>query len=238
MESALLSDPLTGVRDDLRASCARLLVSDPDVPAWARLVHVMNQINEALLDAATGQLLLHAGGVALPSGGAVIICGPSGSGKTTLTLGLVVSGLAYLTDEAIVLDPVSLRLSPYRKPVMLKAGSQALFPHLRPEDEESAGGTWVLAPESFDVTPLPAHPVLPALLLFPMREAGAPCGAERISEAEAAYLAGSESFRLSEVEAGPLAALARLARRTPAYRLRYDHLHDAVRIVHDLVTAA
>ena len=44
----------------------------------------------------------------------------------------------------------------------------------------------------------------------------------RLGGSEAAYLVGSRSARLGDVTGGPLPVLARLARRVPAYRLRYD----------------
>ena len=45
---------------------------------------------------------------------------------------------------------------------------------------------------------------------------------EALSGSQAAYLVGCRSTQLGDVTGGPLPALARLARRVPAYRLRYD----------------
>ena len=61
---------------------------------------------------------------------------------------------------------------------------------------------------------------------------------ERLSEAKAAFLLGSETFRLSEVSGGALPALARLVRRAPAFTLTYGRLDDAVVAVRDLLAAA
>ena len=45
---------------------------------------------------------------------------------------------------------------------------------------------------------------------------------DEVSPGEAAYLVGTQSSRLRDVAGGPLPALARLARRVTAYRLRYS----------------
>lgn len=41
---------------------------------------------------------------------------PSRSGKTTLTVGLVVAGWGYLTDELAILDPSGATVSPFARP--------------------------------------------------------------------------------------------------------------------------
>ena len=53
-------------------------------------------------------------------------------GKTTLTAALVGEGLAYITDETVCIDPVSLKIEPFSKPLTVKPGSQELLRHLEP----------------------------------------------------------------------------------------------------------
>lgn len=203
-----------------------------------RLVALMRRINIAAVGAAAGSLLLHAGAVARPDGGSAILCGQSGSGKTTLSVRLAESGLYYLTDEAVSLSPVTLRLRPFRKPAVVKAGAQQLLCHLRPQLDAAADGTWLVPPNAFDTTPTPDRPLLPRLLVFPTFTPGAGCAVEPLSEADAAYLLGKESSRLGEVQGGALPALARLARRAPAYRLVHGDADLAVRAVRSLLAAA
>ncbi len=62
----------------------------------------------------------------------------------------------------------------------------------------------------------------PRLLVFPQYDpdaAGTHVAA--VAAGEAAYLVGSRSSRLGDVTGGALPVLARLARRVPAYQLRY-----------------
>lgn len=61
-------------------------------------------------------VLLHAAAVDMEGLGVVIAVGPSGAGKSTAATALGKSG-GYLTDELVVLDPESLRVEAYPKPV-------------------------------------------------------------------------------------------------------------------------
>ena len=72
------------------------------------------------------QLVLHAGAVSL-GGFGLLLPGPSGAGKSTLTAALVSGGFAYLSDEAAAIDPASLEIEPYPKPLSLHGGSLALL---------------------------------------------------------------------------------------------------------------
>ncbi len=61
-----------------------------------------------------GGVLLHAAGVAFPTG-ALVIVGPSGAGKSTLARSAVAAGGALLSDETVGLHPAGLVYgSPFR----------------------------------------------------------------------------------------------------------------------------
>lgn len=202
-----------------------------------QLVVMMGRINLAAINAATGNLLLHAGAVAGPDGAAAILCGPSGSGKTTLTIRLTESGLDYLSDEAVCLDPRTLRISPFRKPAVVKAAAQQVLAHLRPDSAHLAAGTWLVAPAAFRTAPTTSGPILPRLIIFPTFRAGARCHVEAVTEAETAFLLGGSASRLDKVRFGPLEALARLARRAPAYRVVHGDSVTAATAVRSLLDA-
>jgi energy-coupling factor transporter ATP-binding protein EcfA2 len=185
-----------------------------------------------------GQLLLHAGGVAAPDGRVVVIHGPSGSGKTTLTASLVGAGLAYLTDETVCLDPDTLAVEPYPKPLTVKPGSQEVLSHLRPAEErvDSASGNWQLDPSSLGGRPIPGVTLRPALIVFPDHVATiSDAEFEAVSRARAAFALGEQSSALWAVEPRPLAALARLVTRAPAYRVGYGDASTAAPLVVDLL---
>ena len=92
-----------------------------------------------------------------------------------------------------------------------------------------AEGTSVLDPDTLEVLPehgpddVLGNPLEARLLIFPEHNPDvAGTHVEALSGSEAAYLVGTRSAGLGDVTGGPLPTLARLARRVPAYRLRYD----------------
>jgi hypothetical protein len=86
----------------------------------------------ALDDVSRDRLLLHAGGVVREDGIAVLLPAPSESGKSTLTTGLLDRGLAYLSDEAVALDPDGT-LTGYPKPLSIDRGAWSLLSHHSPD---------------------------------------------------------------------------------------------------------
>lgn len=86
--------------------------SDP-----ARTYTVSGAVTRALIRARIGEaLLLHAGSVVAPGLGTVTVVGGSGAGKSTAVTVLAQGG-GYLTDELTVVDPGSLQVVGYPKPV-------------------------------------------------------------------------------------------------------------------------
>jgi hypothetical protein len=221
---------------DLAILTIDLAAASPDLA----LTSLIGSINLWAVAAAEGKLLLHAGAVADGNGAATVLCGPSGSGKSTLTAALMQHGLGYLTDEAVCMDAQTLRISPFRKPLSIKPGSypamQAFAPAPGSVAERCTGTQWLLPPQALGgggQTPTPAYP---ALIVFPTHVPDGEVVIERIRPAETAYLLGSNSVRLWWAEGGALQAVARLARRAPAYRIAYGSTADAVEIVEKLAT--
>ena len=200
-----------------------------------RLTQLLSDVTIGAITAAGGNLLLHAGAVARSDGATAVLCGASGSGKSTLTAGLVTAGWAYVTDETVCLDPETLRIMPFRRPLSIKAGSHEVLAYLRPDPMYA--GSWVVPPSALKGPPLPEQPLLPELLVFPTYRPGARLEVTRLSPGEAAFLAGTDSSRFADTRE-PLPSLARLARRAPAYRLVHGDLDAAVRAVSDLLAAA
>lgn len=213
------------------------LSGDPSLTAAEVLDDLVSQVNLKAIGAAEGNLLFHAGAVGDRAGRSLLLCGPSGSGKSTLTVRLAADGHTYLTDETACLHPYSLALQPYRKPVSLKSGSQAVFRHLRPPRAHATGDSWLIPPSDIDAAPLPSARWLPSLVVFPTYLPGAGLQVQRVAPAEAAFLLGQNSSRLSRVAGGGLPALARVARRVPAFRVVHDDLDAAAEAVQELWAA-
>jgi hypothetical protein len=193
----------------------------------------------AFIDARRGQLLLHAGGVAAVDGQTIVLHGASGAGKTTLTTALVAQNLAYVTDETVCLDPETLEVEPFPKPLTVKQGSQELLAHLRPPDDEVSEhtGNWQLPPERLGGPELPKATLRPALIVFPdIDEKRSDVAVTPVSPARAAFVLGEQSSAMWAIEPRPLAALARLVTSVPAYQVSYANAFDAAPIIVDLLS--
>lgn len=206
-------------------------------PALA-VASLIGTINLWAVAAAEGKMLLHSGAVTDNNGVATILCGPSGSGKSTLTSALVQHGLGYVTDEAVCLDAQSLRITPFRKPLSIKPGSYSGMQQFAPRPgsvaERCTGEQWLLPPQALGGGPVPEGPIYPGLIVFPTHADRSEVRVEPLRPAETAYLLGSNSVRLWWAAGGSLQAVARLARRAPAYRITYGRTADAVETVEKL----
>lgn len=202
-------------------------VSRADAPPEL-LGSLIAHLNLAAIAASRGRLLLHAGAVALADGRVILLSGPSGSGKSTLTAELVSTGLAYLTDETLGVDPDTLAVAPYRKPLTVKPGSFAVLSHLAPDDSAAQGTLpWQVPVDRLGGRDLPTEPLRVALVVAPEFGAGHRDRLQPVSAAEAVFRLGSNSSSLSAVRPRPLEALARLVDRVPTYRLPYADVSAA-----------
>ena len=84
-------------------------------------------VSAAAFACAHTHLLVHAGAVVAPDGTAVLLPGPSGAGKTTLVAGLVRAGFGYLSDEAGAIDPATLCVHAFARPLGLKGEARTLL---------------------------------------------------------------------------------------------------------------
>jgi len=232
-----------GLKDADACGDGTCLVLDDNGHTFAEaLLALVGTVNLRALAAAEGALLLHAGALSVPDGGIAVLCGPSGSGKSTLTATLAARGLAYLTDETVCLAPESLHVTPFRKPLSLKQGSHEVLSRFRPVPgsvaEKCTGPQWLIPPGELGQAELPSEPLLPQVVLLPTYTLGASLEVGRLEPAEAAYLLGGNTSRLRAVHGGGLPALARLVRRTPAYRLVYGDVEAAADAVEHLWSSA
>ena len=105
---------------------------------------VATELNQMAVAGSVGSILLHAGAVER-DGRAVVVVGESGRGKSTLTAALVRDGFAYLTDELVQIDPVTLRVAPVpeghrpRRVGAAPGGCRRRGQHQRPEALGTAG---------------------------------------------------------------------------------------------------
>lgn len=131
---------LEGLAKEMRVLWRHLVVPQKDVSAHARRTYVSErtsqlphgvplrwvsgssymlskQITKILIENLIGaRILLHAGFIDHNRFGGVMVVGASGAGKSTATTFLGQNG-KYLTDELVIVDPESLRVIPFPKPV-------------------------------------------------------------------------------------------------------------------------
>ncbi len=223
-------------RDHARLAFADLVADVDDVsqsiratgPDAATLLRALvGTVNLAAVRFGAGSLMPRAAALASADGTVALLCGASGSGKSTLAGELLRRGCAYLTDETSVLDPDTLEVQPFPKPLSFDVGSHAVFADVRP-DWAADADVWLVPSADIRDVPVSSSSLDPRLLVFPTYDAEvAGAVVEEVTPGEAAYLVGTQSSRLRDVVGGPLPALARLARRVAAYRLRYSDSAEA-----------
>ena len=247
VEAALAALPPTDAEPSIVYRCTAdrdgqcsLLAGDTAVPVGYPasvpdlLDALVGHLNLAAIAASRGRLLLHAAAVAAPDGRVALLPGPSGSGKTTLTAALVGAGLAYVTDETLSVHPVTLAITPYRKPLTVKQGSFGALAHLAPLDPSDADArVWQVPVDRLGGAALPVAPLRVAAVVAPSYQPGGGTRLVTVSTADAVFWLGSNSSSLAAVQPRPLEALARLVQGVPTFRLPYDDLLAA----RDLVLA-
>jgi hypothetical protein len=203
------------------------VIRTPDEPQ--ALDYLLWHLNRAVVAESDRYLLLHAA-VASYEGSAILLPAPMDSGKTTLVTGLVQRGFDYLTDEAAAIDPSTLAIDPFPKPLSIDSGSWDLFAHLRPTLEARfsryAEERWHVVPDSVRPGSI-AGPCAAGLVVSPRYEAGARTAMEPISRAAAVLMLAENAFNFASHRADALHTLARVVRDCDCYRLTVGSLDDA-----------
>jgi hypothetical protein len=188
-------------------------------------------INRRAIITSSRFVILHAGGVGSPAG-AMLFPARSGHGKSTLVAGLVRTGLSYLTDEAVAIDPESLDVQPFRKPISL---SGRLLAELAPALDEDVqrryvGEEWHLDPRQIE-TDAAASRMSPAFVIAPRYVQDANTALTKMHRAEALVTLAANSFNLHDHGETGFRALAAVVRRCECYRLVVGDLAEACELV-------
>ena len=226
----------------VRADHARLARADDPTtnPALAR-----HRCLTALLETARWPRrllgILHASAVEV-DGRCVVFPGSRGSGKSTLAAALVAAGAGFVTDDYAPLEQASWRVWPVPYAPGIKHGSwrplQVRHPGLAAQPVHELAGLRI---RYLDLEPARLAPLdrgLPvAALVFPRYKPGAALRQRRISAVEAlAGLCHARSLLAREPDV--LAETLRWVEATPAYRLAYGDLDQAIEWVQSLPGAA
>lgn len=185
-------------------------------------------------------LIVHA--AVLERGGrALILPAPSGSGKSTLCAGLVFAGgWRLLSDELALLDPATGHVVPLPRPVSLKNASievmRAFAPSIVFGDvvHETVKGRVAHARPPSDGVLRANETALPAWVVMPRYEAGAPAHLQTLSRARAFMALVDNAFNYNVHGRAGFAAFANLIDRSDCHEFSYSSLPEAVAVFDQL----
>ena len=239
--SACASDdaPMTSVRvegtPERDENCLSLYIDDVlvlEAATRASLVdRVVWEVNQGVIRTRPQVLLLHAAAVELERR-AVVISARSGAGKSTLAAALVRAGLRYLTDEAVAFDPDAGSVEPYPKPIALRRDVWSLFPELASTQSSApplVSSVRYVLPADLGGTVGDAS--TPAMVIVPCRVPASSARMYPLSRAEAAMSLAEQAFSFLDSGTEALRVLAKMLQGCDCYRLEYDGLTDAVRLI-------
>jgi hypothetical protein len=182
---------------------------DPAVAA-ATVVWRLN----AIAAGSRAYVVLHAGCVAGPGGGGVLLVGGSGAGKSTLAAACVGAGFPYLSDELAAIDRLDGTVARYAKPLVL-SGER-------------------LVPAS-TLGPVAAAPVAPTGLVFPRYQPGAPLAETPLEPGWALLAMAAHTSNLAALGPSAFAWLAGVALACPAVQLTHGDARSAVAAIRESV---
>jgi hypothetical protein len=178
------------------------------------LRHVRFSVIQALIEARSDLLWLHAGAATL-GGRAIVLPGARGRGKSTIVTGLCARGWTYLSDDVV--------------PLSLSSGDVVSFP-VTPTRREFPGqempADWLLEPTKVEVPVAPEgicrQPVSVGAVVFPMYGVGAALELTRCTPARAVVELLAHCWNFRSHGEGGVRYLCGLVERLPAFRLSFS----------------
>lgn len=205
--------------------------------AYVVTAYLQWHVNQSVIRRSHQRYVMVHAAVAGWAGTGVVMPAPQESGKTTLVTALVERGFDYLSDEAAAIDPTTLRVVPFPKPVSIDRGSWTLFarhePRIDPAVRAYLGDQWQVSPEALRRHSV-SGPVHPRLLILPRYVAGARTELEPLGRPEALLATLRETFLFGRSGRRDFETLGRLLNRVDSYRLVVNDLDDACRVMIDL----
>jgi hypothetical protein len=207
-----------------------------DVGLSAVLDRLFWHVNNEATRRAAGFLLVHAGAVVAPSGGALVLPAASGSGKTTLVAALVRSGYRYLSDEAAAIDPVLGLIHAFPKAMTLKRGSFDLFPDVECAPHVGAADQRHVLPQDLGGSTAP-DPAPPRWVIGIQYAAGSTGRLTPLSAGATVALLGKHELNLRFYRSRALTVFERLARQADGFSFTYGSVAAAVDAIDELCRA-
>lgn len=201
------------------------------VDPWVFAAVLRNALSRRAIAEAGSIVPLH-GAAAERDGVYVVLAAPPEAGKTTLLLELLVRGWRLVTDDLIPLDPRTLHAAPFLKPLSVR----------EPDRWDRFSGRWRVPgwlprPQTLGLLPATAFPCAAArpfradTALFPAFSKGAEPLLEALTPGQTAAAAAANLHPAGRATPERVAALARWAGATRAYRVEYGHSEDALELL-------
>jgi hypothetical protein len=196
-------------------------------------------INRSVIEKSTEHVLVHAAVATLGQVG-VMLPAAAEAGKSTLVAGLVRSGFDYLTDEAAAIDPATLEVVPFPKPLSIDEGSFDVLAAIRPTVEGVTAayfeGQWQVPANSIRPNAV-GGPVRPTILVFPRFAAEQPTVLVPMRRSEALVELLRNTFDFHADGRRNFVALGRLVAGATCYRISGGSLEQACARIRGLVNA-
>lgn len=188
----------------------------------------------AVATSSTNHAVIHAAAVSIDRR-AVALVAPSGGGKTTLAAMALRAGWQHIAEEVCAVDPVSLAVARFHRPLGLRPESAALL-DIEPLGAVALRGR-VIAVRPSALGTLGRGDVLTTIVFLQRHPDGRPPSIDPMSTARALHGLAQQAF--AGVAAGARAAmferLDTVARRVPAVRLVYGDARSAVDLLRRVV---
>lgn len=165
---------------------------------------------------------------------AVILPAPPGSGKSTLCAALMLSGWRLLSDEMALIDPETLALNPFVRPVSLKNASidlisikygQAL---LTPKVHDTIKGTVAHLQPTLDSIRAAEKPAQPRWLIFPKYQIDTALSLLPMAKSEAMVELARNTFNMAALGPKAFRTLNAVVDHCDCFRLEYSDLDEAI----------
>ena len=203
----------------------------PDADAVAR--YLLWHVNHQVMTGSSNHLLIHAAGATLGHQ-AVVLPAAMNAGKTTLVAGLVLDGLAFLTDEIVALNLSTGTVDPYPRAMNIGEGSWEILSVLRPEgrdvEDPLPRSLWHVDPASIRPDGV-ARSAPVRWIVEPRFEAGSATRLEPMSRSEAVRTLHRHAFNKHRFGNAGVRALVDAVRGARCARLINGDLGSAVAAV-------
>lgn len=192
------------------------------------------EINRRALLSAADEVVLHAAVVA-GAEGAIALCADSRGGKSTLAAAAARRGWRHLSDDMGLIDVERGTVTPYARPLMLRAGGRTHLGTFAPPPVEHLAffpDEWFMPASALGAEVGPEPVPLVAIGFLEWRDVAV---VEPITQAQTLHDLTLHSATVARQGAHGFARLERLARTVPGFRIGLGTAEDVLDLLADVL---